>query len=67
MDLLPSTKRWLDKVMIENEKGQNEGYQIFALIDLKLYGVLEGPPNAIYENVFPIYDEISKRLSILSP
>ena len=60
MDLLPSTKRWLDKVMIDNEKGQNEGYQIFALIDLKLYGVLEGPPNTIY-------DEISKRLSILSP
>ena len=30
----------------------NEGYQIFGLIDNILYGVLEGPPNTIYENGF---------------
>ena len=35
-----------------NEKDGNKGYQIFGLIDLKLYGVLEGPPNTIYENGF---------------
>ena len=43
-----------NKQMIYNETYEfnNEGYQIFGLIDENLYGVLEGPPNTIYENGF---------------
>ena len=43
-----------NRQMIYNEKSEfnNEGYQIFGLINENLYGVLEGPPNTIYENGF---------------
>ena len=42
----------INKIIKDNEKQENEGYQIFGYIDFKLYGVLEGPPNTIYENGF---------------
>ena len=42
----------INKIIKDNEKHENEGYQIFEYIDFKLYGVLEGPPNTIYENGF---------------
>ena len=42
----------INKIIKDNEKHENEGYQIFGYIDYKLYGVLEGPPNTIYENGF---------------
>ena len=42
----------INKIIKDNEIHENEGYQIFGYIDFKLYGVLEGPPNTIYENGF---------------
>ena len=48
------SKMRIRKEMNDNEINDcnNEGYQVFGLIDNKLYGVLEGPPNSIYENGF---------------
>ena len=41
------------KRLLDEEKNDCcGGYQLFALIDNKLQGVLEGPPNTIYENGF---------------
>ena len=49
-----SAEMRIRKEMNDNEINDcnNEGYQVFGLIDNKLYGVLEGPPNTIYENGF---------------
>ena len=44
-------KKFKKFVEIE-EKCCYGGYQLFAFIDNKLHGVLEGPPNTIYENGF---------------
>ena len=41
------------KKLVElEEKCCYGGYQLFGFIDNKLHGVLEGPPNTIYENGF---------------
>jgi len=45
-------KKKINNIIKFNEEQENEGYQIFEYIDFKLYGVLEGPPNTIYENGF---------------
>ena len=47
----PNKKNFLKQIKIIN-KENDEGFKIFGFIDLKLYGILEGPPNTIYENGF---------------
>ena len=42
----------LKRLLDEEKKDCYGGYQLFALIENKLHGVLEGPPNTIYENGF---------------
>ena len=57
-----SDKRGLDILMKRNKNGEKDflGYQIFGINDVNIYGVLEGPPNTIYENgFFPFIIEYS--------
>ena len=57
-----TNKRRLDILMKYNNGKEKDflGYQIFGVIDLKIYGVLEGPLNTIYENgFFPFIIEYS--------
>ena len=42
----------LKRVMNHIRKEEDEGYQVFGLIEDKVYGVIEGPPNTIFEHGF---------------
>ena len=42
----------LDKELKNKDNDNDEGYQIFGFKGMKLYGVLEGPPNTPYEYGF---------------
>ena len=52
LDISEGMKKHFHKNICYINKCGDDGFQTFGFIDLKLYGVLEGPPNTIYENGF---------------
>ena len=52
LDISEGRKKCFHKNICYINKCCDDGFQTFGFIDLKLYGVLEGPPNTIYENGF---------------
>ena len=46
------TLKRINKEIIQCNNDQYEGFQLFAFIEDKLYGVLQGPSNTPFENGF---------------